>query len=150
MTLKSSTGSGRPDASDTSTRWSEEAGALDVAQELGAEAGAEMRAFNESGHVGDDEGLLVGLLADGDDAEIGLEGGEGIVGDFGFGGGDAGDEGGLAGVGIADEADVGEELEFEAVVALLAGAAELVLARAPGGRRWRSAGCRVRRARLWR
>ncbi len=107
----------------------EHAGALNVAQELDAEAGAEMRAFNQSGHVGDDEGLLVGLLADRDHAEIGLEGGEGIVGDFGARGGDAGDERGLAGVGIADEADVGEQLEFETIAALLAGAAQFVLAR---------------------
>ena len=72
---------------------------------------------------------LVGLLADGDHAEIGLEGGEGVVGDFGLGGGDARDERGLAGVGIADQADVGEQLQFEAIAALLAGAAEFVLAR---------------------
>jgi hypothetical protein len=82
-----------------------------------------MGAFNEAGHVGDDEGLLIWLLADGDDAKVGLEGGEGVVGDFGPGGGDAGDEGGLAGVGVADQAYVGQELEFEAVVALLAGTA---------------------------
>jgi glyoxylase-like metal-dependent hydrolase (beta-lactamase superfamily II) len=35
----------------------EDAGALDVAEELGAEAGAEVGAFDEAGHVGDDEGL---------------------------------------------------------------------------------------------
>ncbi len=69
------------------------------------------------------------LLADGDHAEVGLEGGEGIVGDFGAGGGDAGDERGLAGVGIADQADVGQQLQFQAIGALLAGAAQFVLAR---------------------
>ena len=107
----------------------QQAGALDVAQELGAEAGAEVRAFDEAGHVGDDEGLLIRLFAHGDDAEVGFEGGEGVVGDLGLGGGDAGDEGGLAGVGIADQADVGQQLEFQAVIALLAGAAQFVLAR---------------------
>jgi hypothetical protein len=107
----------------------QQAGALDVAEELGAEAGAEVGAFDEAGHVGDDVGELVGLFADGDDAEVGLEGGEGVIGDFGLGGGDAGDEGGLAGVGVADQAYVGEELEDQAVVALFAGAAEFVLAR---------------------
>ena len=106
----------------------QEAGALDVAEELGAEAGAEVGAFDESGHVGDDIGELIGLLADGDNAEVGLEGGEGVVGDFGPGGRDARNEGGFAGVGVADESDVGEQLEDEAVVALFAGAAELVLA----------------------
>jgi len=107
----------------------EDAGALYVAQELDAKTRAEMRAFNESGHVGDDKGLLVGLLADRDHAEIGLEGGERVVGDFGARGGDAGDERGLAGVGIADEADVGEQLQFQTIAALLAGAAQLMLAR---------------------
>ena len=99
-----------------------------MAEELHAEAGAEMCAFNEAGHIGDDEGLLVGLLAYGDDAEVGFEGGEGVVGDFGLGGGDAGDKGGLAGVGVADQADVSQKLEFEAIGALLAGAAQLMLA----------------------
>jgi hypothetical protein len=69
-----------------------------------------VRAFNKSGHIGDDEGLLLRLLADGDDAEVGFEGGEGVVGDFGARGGDAGDERGFAGVGIADQADVGQQL----------------------------------------
>jgi len=87
----------------------QEAGALDVAEELDAEAGAEVGAFNEAGHVGDDVGFLVGFFTDGDDAEVGLEGGEGVVGDFGLGGGDARDEGGFAGVGIADQANVREE-----------------------------------------
>ena len=107
----------------------EDAGALDVAEELGAETGAKVGALDESGHVGDDVGLLIGLFADGDDAEVGLEGGEGVVGDFGLGGGDARDERRLAGVGVADQADVGQQLEFEAVEALFAGAAELVFAR---------------------
>ena len=71
----------------------------------------------------------MGEVADLDDAEIGLEGGEGVVGDLGFGGGEARDERGLADVGVADEAGVGEETEFEAVGALFAGAAELVFAR---------------------
>jgi len=66
-------------------------------------------AFNEAGHVGDDVGFLVGLFTYGDDAEVGLEGGEGVVGDFGLGGGDARDEGGFAGVGIADQTNVREE-----------------------------------------
>ena len=71
----------------------------------------------------------MGEVADLDDAEVGFEGGEGVVGDLGFGGGDARDEGGFADVGVADEAGVGEETEFEAVAALFAGAAEFVLAR---------------------
>ncbi len=106
----------------------DDAGALDVAEELDAEAGAEVGAFDEAGEVGDGEGLGVGEVADLDDAEVGFEGGEGVVGDFGFGGGESGDEGGFADVGVADEAGVGEEAEFEAVVAGFAGSAEFVLA----------------------
>ena len=90
----------------------QQAGALNVAEELGAEAGAEMG-----------EGLLVGLLAYADYAEVGFEGSEGVVGDFGLGGGDAGDERGFAGVGVAYQAYVGQKLEFEAIGALLSGTA---------------------------
>ncbi len=107
----------------------DDAGALDVLEELDAEAGAEVCAFDEAGEVGDGEGLGVGVLADLDDAEVGFEGGEGVVGDLGPGGGEARDECRLADVGVADEAGVGEETEFEAVGALFAGAAEFVLAR---------------------
>ncbi len=90
---------------------------------------AEVRAFDEAGEVGDGEGFGVGIVADLDDAEVGLEGGEGVVGDLGFGGGEARDQRGFADVGVADEAGVGEETEFEAVGAFFAGAAEFVLAR---------------------
>lgn len=106
----------------------EEVGALDVAEEAVAEARALVRALDEAGNVGNDEGLLVGRFADGDDTEVGLESGEGVVGDFGFGGGDARDERGLAGVGIADEGDVGEDFEFEAEGEFFAGVAHFVLA----------------------
>ncbi len=106
----------------------EDGGAFDVAEELGAEAGAEVGSFDEAGHVGDGEAEVVWGVADLDDAEVGFEGGEGVVGDFGAGGGEAADEGGFADVGEADEAGVGEEAEFEAEVAFVAGAAEFVLA----------------------
>ncbi len=65
----------------------EHPGALDVAEKLDSEAGAEVGALDQAGDVGDDVALLVRRLADRDDAEVWLEGGEGIVGDFGFGGG---------------------------------------------------------------
>ncbi len=107
----------------------DDAGALDVAKELDAEPVAEVRAFDEAGEIGHGEGFGVGEFADLDDAEVGLKGGEGVVGDLGFGGGEAGDEGGLADVGVADEAGVGEETELEAVVALFAGAAEFMFPR---------------------
>ena len=106
----------------------EEVGALDVAEEAVAESGALVRAFNEPGNVCDDEGLLVGGFAYGDDAEIGLERGERVVGNFGFCCGDARDEGGLADVGVADDADIGKNFEFEAEGELLAGVAHFMLA----------------------
>ncbi len=107
----------------------DDAGALDVFEELDAESVAEVRAFDEAGEVGDGEGFGVGEVADFDDAEVGLERGEGVVGDLGFGGGEPRDEGGFSDVGVADEAGVSEETELEAVGALLACAAEFVLAR---------------------
>ena len=42
----------------------DDAGALDVAEELDAEAGAEVRAFDEAGNVGDDVAFLVWGFAD--------------------------------------------------------------------------------------
>ena len=106
----------------------EDGGALDVAEELDAESGAEVGAFDEAGHVGYGEAEVVGGFADLDDAEVGLEGGEGVVGDLGAGCREPRDECGFADVGEADQAGVGEQAEFEAEVAFFAGAAELVLA----------------------
>ena len=51
---------------------------LDVAQEADAQSLAEMGALDEPGDVGDDERSV---LADVDDAEVGGQGREGIVGD---------------------------------------------------------------------
>ena len=110
---------------------SEEARALDVAEEANAKAGAFMGALDEAGEVCDDEAAAdAGARAvGGDDAEVGLKSGEGIVRDFGARGGDAGDESGLARIRQANEADISEEPELEADVALLAGVAIFKLAR---------------------
>ena len=105
-----------------------------MAEELSAETRAEVRAFDEAGHVRNDVGFLIGLLADSDYAEVGFEGGEGVVGDFGFGSGNAGDERGLTGIGVSDQANVGEELELETEQALFSGASELVFTRGLMGR----------------
>ncbi len=80
-----------------------------------------MRAFDEAGHVGYGEGFFVGRVADLDYAEIGFEGGEGVVRDLGAGGGEARDQRGFADVGVADQADVGEQAELEAIVVGFAG-----------------------------
>ncbi len=56
------------------------AAALDMAEEAVAEAGAFMRALDQAGNVGQHEFALV----DRDDAELGMQRGEGIVGDLGL------------------------------------------------------------------
>ena len=71
-----------------------------------------------------------------DDAELRLERGEGVVGDLRPGGGDGAEQGALAGVGHADEADIGDEFEFELEAALLAFGAGLGVARGLVGGGW--------------
>ena len=62
--------------------------ALDMTEEANAEAGAFVRAFDEAGEISDDKGAAkLGAVPAGaavriDDAEIRLERGERIVGDF--------------------------------------------------------------------
>src|SRR5204862_7971676 len=55
------------------------------------------------------KGATIGQL---DDGEVGLEGGERIVGDLGTRGRDHGEERRLPRVWLADESDVGDELEL--------------------------------------
>jgi hypothetical protein len=64
--------------------------AFDMSEESVAEAFAFGGSFDDAGEVGDAEGLSVAVF---DHAELWGEGGEGVVGDPGFGGGDAGQEG---------------------------------------------------------
>lgn len=77
----------------------EEVCAGGVFEEFVAETPAFACAFDEAGDVGDDEVLVCVTTEAGhvDDAEVGDEGGEVVGGDFGFGVGDDGDEGGFAG-----------------------------------------------------
>ena len=70
-----------------------------------------------------------GGIADDHDAEVRLQRGEGIVGDLGARRRDARDQRALAGVGIADQADIGEQLQLQAQLALFAGPAFFMLAR---------------------
>ncbi len=96
-------GPGRIDEMD------ERAAALDMAEEAVAEAVAFMRALDEAGNVGEDEIAPV----DADDAKAGMEGGEGVVGDFRLGGRDGGEKGRLSRVGQADEARVRDQFEAQ-------------------------------------
>ena len=47
------------------------------------------------------------------DAEVGHDGGEGVVGDLGLGVGDGSEEGRLAGVGHSYHTDIGEQLQLQ-------------------------------------
>jgi hypothetical protein len=89
---------------------------LEVAQEPVTEAPALARPLDQARHVGHHELLLAG----GDHAEMGFEGGEGIVGDLGLGRRDPRDQGALAGVREADQGHVGHQLQFQLQPALLA------------------------------
>ncbi len=53
---------------------------LDVAEEARAEAGALVRAFDETGNIGEDEIDVTGT----NDAEVRVQRREGVVGDFRF------------------------------------------------------------------
>ena len=99
--------------------------ALDMAEEAVADADAFMRAFDQAGNVGDDEFAPV----DARDAEAGMQRGEGIVGDLRLGRGDGRQEGRLAGIGQADQAGVGDQLQPQPDHSSLR----------PAGRDWRGA-----------
>ena len=101
--------------------------ALDVAQELDAESRARCA---PSIRPGMSATTKVRKSIELHDAEVWFERGERIVGDLGTGGGNARDQGRFAGVGEADQADVGEQFQLKAKTALLAGAAGLMLGRA--------------------
>ncbi len=81
-----------------------------------------MRAFDEPRHVGDDK---TAVFAQADDAEIRRQCGERVVGDLRPRRGDPRDQRRLAGVRIADKADVGEQLQLEAQILDLAFLARL-------------------------
>ena len=107
------------------------AAALDMAEEMIAEAEALMGALDQPGNIGEHEFAAVA----GDDAELRMQGREGIVGDLRLGGGDRGEEGRFAGVGQTDEAGVGDELQPQPDRALLARLAGIGAARRLIGRR---------------
>ena len=91
-----------------------------MAQEACAQAAALVRPLDDTRNVGHDERLVVAYL---DDAQVGFERGESIVGDLGFGSRDHREQGALARIGEPDQPDVGQDLQFEdegAFVALLA------------------------------
>ena len=96
------------------------------------ESRALSRALDQAGDIGDDETAVV---VDAHHAEIRMQGGEGIVGHLGACGGNRTDKRRFAGVRHAEQADVGQHLEFELQHALLAGRAGRALARRAVGAR---------------
>src|SRR5579872_1385449 len=100
--------------------------ALDMAQELVAKARAGARTFDEPGKVDQDE---ADVDVDAHDSELRCEGGERIVGNLWPRSRNGGEQGGLARVGRADDADVGEQLELQFERVLLAGLTPLREAR---------------------
>jgi hypothetical protein len=88
-----------------------------VTEEPVAEPLAVGRPLDQPGDVGHGE---VGGVVDTDHAQVGLEGGEGIVGDLRPGSGHSCDEGGLAGVRHPHQGDVGDQRQLEVVPLLVA------------------------------
>jgi hypothetical protein len=91
--------------------------ALHVAQEQRAQACALRRSFNDSGDVGDHEAAE---CFDADHAQVRVQRGERVVRHLRRGRGHGAHEGALARVREAEQADVGEQLQLQPDVALLA------------------------------
>ena len=87
-----------------------------MAQEVQSQSLVFVRAFDQAGHVGEDDLLVV----DGEDAEIGRQGRERIAGDLRVGVGDGLEQAALACVGKANQGDVGDHLQLECDVPFLA------------------------------
>src|SRR6185437_11133030 len=106
------------------------AAALDMAEEARAQTGAVMGAFDQAGNIGHDE-LAV---ADLHHAKAGMKRREGIIGDLGPRVRRRREERRLAGVGQADQADIGDQLQPQPDPAFLAGPALVGAARRAVGR----------------
>ena len=88
--------------------------------------------FDDARDVGHDEAAVVAVA---DDAEVGHQGGEGIVGDLRSGGRNDRQQGRFAGIGEAHEAHIGQQLQLHDDPAFLRGLAWLgELGRLHGGR----------------
>src|SRR5207247_6495605 len=103
----------------------------DVAQELKAEALPCVRALDEARDVRHDEALV---LVHGHDTEVWYQGRERIVGELGARGRDGRDQSGLAGVGVAHQADVRKKFQLQLQPALLAARAGIASGRYAIGR----------------
>ncbi len=98
---------------------------LDMAEEAVADPGTVGSALDQAGDIGDDE--FAALVSD--DAKLRAQRREGIGADLCLGIGNAVDEGRLARIGEADQADVGEQLQAQPDPHFLARPTRLMLAR---------------------
>ena len=103
-----------------------------MAQKGVAEADVAVRAFNQPRHVADREPMKVGIL---DDADLRMQRGKGIRRNLRSRVRDGLEQGGLAGVRVADQADIGDHAQFEQEIAFLARLARLREARGLSPRR---------------
>ncbi len=88
----------------------QDGGPLDVAEELHAHPQSFVRPLDQSRDVGDHERFLIPVL---DDAQMGDERREGIIGDLGTGGRHPGDERRFADVRQTDDPHIGQEFELQ-------------------------------------
>ena len=106
------------------------AAALDVTEKAVAEPVAFMGAFDQAGNVRQHEFAAI----DADDPEMRMQRREGIIGDLRLGGLTRGEESRFAGIGQADEAGIGDELQAQPDGALVTLQARIGTARRPVGR----------------
>jgi hypothetical protein len=100
--------------------------ALDVLQEPEPETLARMRALDDARNVGQDERAMARQRHH---SQVGLERGEGVVRDLGPRGGHHREQRALARVGLTHQPDVGDELQHQLELPLLALLAGLPFAR---------------------
>ena len=106
--------------------------ALDVLQEADAQPDAFVRAFDQARHIGDHKRAAIArrrVGIGGNDAQVRLERGERIRGDLRPRRGDARNQRRFSCVRETDQADIGEQLQFEPQMALFAGPPVFVFAR---------------------
>mmetsp|Transcript_20978 Transcript_20978/g.80913 ORF Transcript_20978/g.80913 Transcript_20978/m.80913 type:complete len:338 (-) Transcript_20978:524-1537(-) len=109
----------------------QQARALQVAQELVPQAGTFGRALDEPRNVGDDEALF---RRDAHDTEVGVQRRERVIGNLGLGVRDRRDQRRLAGVGLPQQAYIGQHAQFEAHLLDFARPARRLLPRRAVGR----------------
>src|SRR5215472_12334625 len=107
----------------------QQARALDMTQELRAQTGAGVRAFNEARNIGHNKTDSLSRVTDGDYAKVRLEPGERIIGNLRARRRNTRDQGGFANIGVAHEPDVSEQLQFQSIGVLFTRPASFMLAR---------------------